>query len=178
MRGLRAAAVVAIGATMLARDASALPPLGSTMPEVLMTDAWGRSLALSSLRDKPVLVIYEDKASAEQNKVLKAELARLARGDRYKKVVGLVAVADVTGYDYWPVRGFVEDAIQQESVRFGTDIFCDWNGRVRTTLGLERGVSNVVLYDHSGHVRFASKGTLADDERASLLAMLRREVEN
>ena len=68
-----------------------------------------------ALRGKPVLIVYEDKSSTAQNKALKDELAQIAKGDRYRSSVALAAVADVSAYDFWPARGFVRDAIREES---------------------------------------------------------------
>ena len=67
---------------------------------------------------------------------MKEELGKLAKGDRYKTAIALLAVADVEGYDYWPVRGFVKSAIRKESRKFGTTIYCDWDGSFRSALGL------------------------------------------
>jgi len=106
-----------------------------------------------------------------------AILARLAAGDRYRGAVALVAVADVAGYDYWPVRGFVKDAIRKESVKQGTSIYCDWDGHVRRGLELDAGTSNVVLYGKDGSVIFADKGALSAARRGALLDLLRRQVE-
>jgi hypothetical protein len=91
--------------------------------------------------------------------------------------VALIAVADVTAYDYWPVRGFVKSAIHAQSTKLGVDIFCDWDGHVREGLGLRRGTSNVVLYGRNGHVLFAASGELGAEDRAKVVSALRREVE-
>lgn len=171
------AVLLALAVASLLRTARALPTLGTDRPELVLRDAWDRSFALSRLRGMPILVVYEDKESATQNQRLKDELARLAQGDRYKRSVGLVAVADVTGYDYWPVRGFVKDAIQEESGKQHTTIYCDWDGHVRSALGLEKGASNVLLFDRSGKVVFASSGPMSDARREELVGMLRHQVD-
>ena len=96
----------------LASPAAALPGVGATRPELRLIDGWDRMLVVDRTANKPILVVYEDKDSATQNQPLKDELARIARGDRYKEAIALIAVADVEGYAYWPIRGFVKDAIQ------------------------------------------------------------------
>ena len=116
--------------------AAASPKLGDLRPSVRLVDAWDRAIDTRSLGDKPVLVVYEDRDSASENQVLKDELSKLARGDRYKRSIALLAIADVSGFDYWPARGFVKDAIQEESRKAGTTIYCDWNGEVRRAFGL------------------------------------------
>jgi hypothetical protein len=157
-------------------DASALPLAGAVRPEVQLTDAWDRSIRLSTYRGMPVLVVYEDKASSAQNAALKSELAVLARGEKYRRLIALVAVADVSGYDYWPMRGFVRSAIRSESTRQNTDIYCDWDGHVRSALGLERGQSNVVLYGGDGSVLYAHAGPMSVEARGTFIGLLRAQV--
>ena len=91
--------------------------------------------------------------------------------------MGLVAIADVQGYDYWPVRGFVKDAIRDESRKFGTVIYCDWDGTAQRTFGLQRGTSNLILYGRDGKVIFSHEGPLSAVERSHAIELLRRQVE-
>ena len=156
--------------------ASALPPIGRACPSARISDAWERTLDLGTLTGKPLLVVYEDKDSATQNQALKDELAKLAKGDVYRSRITLVAVADLTGYDYWPVRGFVKDAIQAESNKQGTSIFCDWDGSFRTTLALEQGMSNVVLYGKDGRVLAGFAGAMSPAQRQRLVALLQAQL--
>ena len=172
-----AALAGALTLLLLASLAAALPLVGAPRPEVQLTDAWDRSVHLSTYRGMPVLVVYEDRGSARENEALKSELSVLARGDRYRTLVALVAVADVTGYDYWPIRGFVRSAIRSESAKQGTVIYCDWDGHVRSALGLERGTSNVVLYGRDGAVLYAHAGAMSVDDRRAFLALLKAQVD-
>ena len=172
-----AAATLALAlAVVVSSRASALPIAGAVRPEVQLTDAWERSIRLSAYRGMPVLVVYEDKGSSAQNAALKSELAILARGDRYRRSIALVAVADVSGYDYWPIRGFVRSAIRSESAHQTTVIYCDWDGHIRTALGLERGQSNVVLYGRDGSVLYAHAGAMTLEDRTAFIALLRVQV--
>jgi len=170
-------AVLAVAVVTYASTSFALPSLGATRPTVELVDGWERTLDLSSLGAKPVLVVYEDKESSAQNQPFKDELSRLAKGDRYKSAIALVAIADVGGYDYWPVRGFVKDAIREQSRKFGTVIFCDWDGKARTALGVKRGVSSVLLYGKDGKVLFASEGVMSAARRKEVIDLLRKQVD-
>lgn len=167
---------LALGAALalcVAGHAEAGPSLGAPRPDVRLVDAWDRALSLGALAGKPVLVLYEDKASTTQNLALKQELSELAKGGKYKSRIGLVAIADLSAYDYWPVKGFVKDAVRDESHKQGLPIYCDWNGEARRTMGLVPGVSNVVLYGPNGRVRFSRSGPLTSDERRALIEQLR-----
>lgn len=153
--------------------------VGSAVPANLpLVDAWDRADDTSRLRGMPMLVVYEDKDSAKQNEALKGELADLAKGDRYKSRIALVAVADVSSYDFWPARGFVKSAIKEESSKQSVAIYCDWNGNVRNALGLRRGSSNVILVGRDGIVKFSYAGAIPPEKRRQLISLLRSEVED
>lgn len=172
-----AGAVLVLSVTATAADASAVSPVGSTRPDIRLVDAWERTFDLTQVGARPLLVVYEDEDAVKQNAPFKEELSRLAKGDRYRTKIVLAAVADVAGYDYWPVRGFVKDAIRDESIKAGTPIYCDWNGAVRRAIGARPATSTVILYDRDGKAVFAHEGSMPEATRATLLATLRRMVE-
>ncbi|HQY63347.1 MAG: hypothetical protein IPQ09_02860 [Myxococcales bacterium] len=172
---LATAAALAL-ALAVAAPAAALPSAGAARPAVQLVDGWDRPFVLPRAHGKPVLVVYEDKDSAQQNQAFKDELAKLGKGDRYKQSVTLVAIADLQGYDYWPVRGFVKDAIQSESNKFGTPIYCDWSGAARNSLRLKKGVSSVLLYDREGKLVFSHEGPMPAAKRQAAIELLRDAV--
>lgn len=171
------AASFAASMLLTAHAVGALPKEGESAPDWKIEDADGRVLETKATRGKPTLIVYEDKDSAKQNKELKTELAKLAKGDKYKSKIALAAVADVSSYDFWPVKGFVKDAIREESVKAGTPIYCDWSGKFRTTFGMKASESNVVLVGKSGKILFAAHGALTAESRAKLLELLRSEAQ-
>jgi hypothetical protein len=168
---------VTLGALLFAVPAAGLLPLGALRPAASVVDADNHTLDLRSINGKPTLILYEDQASSQLNAAFKAELARLARGDRYRDAVALVPVADLQGYDFWPARGFVRDAIRSESKKAGTTIYCDWDGAFQRAVGFRRGTSSVVLIGRDGRVRFSAEGQLSKEERERVIALLRGEVE-
>jgi hypothetical protein len=168
---------LAIATVLLAIIAKAAPPLGATRPALRLVDAWDRPFDLSQVGGRPLLVIYEDQSSVRQNAPLKDELSRLARGDRYRSRIVLAAVADVSGYDFWPVRGFVKDAIRDESRKAGTSIYCDWSGEARRAFRAPPSTSTVILYDRESKVVFAHEGAMPAATRATLLDLLRGMAE-
>lgn len=177
-RRLAAAAVAFAFAALTVQGAAlALPAEGEKAPNARIEDADGRALEMKTLQGKPILIMYEDKGSSAQNQALKDELSRLARGDRYKRAIALAAIADVSAYNFWPVKGFVKDAIRDESRRFGTTIYCDWDASFRKKYRMREGVSSVVLVGRDGLVLFAADGALSADKRAQLLKLLREQVD-
>ena len=167
----------ALSLALVCAPAAALVQPGAIRPSAQVPDADDRVLDLRAVNGKPTLVLYEDKDSAKLNVAFKEDLSRIARGDRYKNAVALVPVADLQGYDYWPVKGFVRDAIRSESKKVGTTIYCDWDGGFQRAAGFRRGTSSVMLIGSDGRVRFSAEGQLSKDDRERLIALLRGEVE-
>lgn len=163
--------------TSICLISSAIPLVGELAPNARVEDADGHAVDLRSATGKPVLIVYEDKDSGTLNKPFKDELSALAKGDRYRQSVALFAIADVSAYDFWPVKGFVKDAIRDESRKFQTTIYCDWTGAFRRSLDLARGTSNVVLLGKGGAILFSAAGRLDDAQRKRALALLKSEVE-
>ena len=178
---LRLRAAVGVAAitlsTLGSSPALALPAEGDAAPNARIEDADGRALELKAFKGKPILIVYEDKDSAGQNQLLKDALSKLAKGDRYKTAVVLAAVADVSAYDFWPVKGFVKDAIREESRKQGTTIYCDWSGAFRGAYRLRPGVSSVVLVGRDGHVLFAVEGAASAEQRQRLVSLLKAQVD-
>lgn len=168
---------LALAVVTTAIPALALPTVGDAIGSARLEDADGHGLDIASFKGKPILIVYEDRDSAKQNDALKKELARLAKGDKYKSAVALAAVANVAAFNFWPVKGFVKDAIRAESKKQGTTIFCDWTGGFRKAFKLRDNASSVVLIGKEGNVLFAADGSISADARARLVQLLRQEVE-
>jgi predicted transcriptional regulator len=177
LRSLLVVGAVLVSPLLGSTEAGALPKEGKRARNARVTDVEGRVFELEAVKGKPVLIVYEDKESATQNVALKGDLAKLAKGDRYKTTVALAAVADVSSYDFWPAKGFVIDAIRAESKKQGTTIYCDWTGSFRSALELRRGVSSVVLLGRDGQVLFAAEGTVSKEGREKLVTLLRAQIE-
>ncbi|MBK8253178.1 MAG: hypothetical protein IPK82_10990 [Polyangiaceae bacterium] len=177
LRNKIAAAAVVAGMSGTSLSALALPKIGDDAPLGKVEDADGKTLETKSLKGKPVLIVYEDRDSATQNEKLKKELSVLAKGDKYKSKVALAAVADVSSYDFWPAKGFVKDAIREESKKQGTTIYCDWNASFRKAFKLTKGKSSIVLIGKDNKVLFAGEGSLSDADRKKLVDLLKSEVE-
>ena len=168
---------LALAAALCGSPAAALVQAGAVRPAAQVPDADDRVLDLRAINGKPTLILYEDKDSAKVNAEFKSELARLAKGDRYKNAVALVPVADLQSFDYWPVKGFVRDAIRSESKKAGATIYCDWDGAFQRAGGFRRGTSSVVLIGSDGRVRFSGEGQLSKEDRERVIALLKAEVE-
>jgi hypothetical protein len=169
--------LVLTAVSFLPVNAAGLMTAGDIRPSARVADADGRILDLGSVGSRPTLVVYEDKDSANLNASLKADLSKLAQGDRYRTAIALIPVADVRGYDFWPVRGFVKDAIRSESRKIGSTIYCDWDGSFGKALGARHGTSTFVLFDKSGRVLFAHEGAVPPAEARKMIGLLRAQVD-
>lgn len=161
----------------LLSSANALPLVGAPGPGGKVVDTEGRGLDLRAIKGKPTLLVYENKEATKQNLELKNQLSKLAAGDKYRKAIALVAVADVEGYDYWPARGFVKSAIRSESKKLGNPIYVDWDGSMRKAAGFTKGLSTIVLVGPDGKVVFSHEGKMAAADREKLLVLLKQQVE-
>jgi hypothetical protein len=171
--------VLTLAVCLFAPPSWALIQPGAVRPAARVVDAEGRALDLRAITGKPILVLYEDKGSAEVNAPLKKELSVLAKGDRYRTAVALVPVADVESYDFWPARGFVKSAIRSESRKIGATIYCDWDGSFRRAARIRAGTSNVLLIGgRDAKVIYAWEGPMPKEERQHFLRLLRAEVDD
>lgn len=166
----------ALAATLIPASTFALVKEGANAPNAKVEDADGKVLQMQSLKGKPILIVYEDRDSSKQNQLLKDDLAKLASGDKYKKTIALAAIADVSSYDWWPAKGFVKDAIKEESKKQKTTIYCDWDGGFRKAYGIKKGVSNIILVGRDGQVIFAVEGAMSADSRKRLVNLLSEQV--
>ena len=155
----------------------AAPTVGATAKDARAVDVDGRVLSLERMRGTTVFVVYEDKESGKQNQALKRELEEwLSHDAKAHASVFVAPVADVSEYDSWPARGFVKDAIREESKKVGMTIWCDWDASFRKTLDLAKGKSNVVVLGRDGRVLFAAEGALSLEQRREAIAAAKREA--
>ncbi len=168
---------VLISIALLVGSAGALPPVGSSpTTTTTLEDADGRALDARAAAGRPMLVVYEDRDTSQQNAPLKRDLKALAGETPRFAALFMLPVADVSDYDYWPAKGFVRSAIRDESTRAGLSIYCDWDGGFRGALQLRRKTSSVVLIGKDGRVLFAAEGSLSADARKRVVALVRTEI--
>ena len=163
--------IVVIAMFFAALPAEAVPKLGSARPAIKLVDGWDRVNDLS-LGSRPLLVVYEDKDSSKQNQKLKDDLAALEKSIHYRKWVEHIVVADVSAYDYWPARDIAKGELQKWTKKIGFVIYSDFTGSVRTSLGFEKGKSNVVLYSRDSKVLFSKAGTVPELDRHRLVDLV------
>lgn len=163
------------GATGLAAPppVSAEPAAGAALPsarDVVVSDLADRPLRLSEYAGRVVVVVHEDKEANQQNKPLKDALGKVLAAHRGKLIV--VALADVSRYDYWPARGFVLKALRKLPQEEGAVVLADWKGALRQRLGLRRGESSVLVLGRDGGTAMLRRGDLSKADADALLAQV------
>lgn len=171
------AGVGALGLSASSVARAAPPKVGEKAPgEAKVEDVDERVLKVSQLAGKPALVVYEDKDSKALNDQMKKDLEKAVAAEPELAAVRIVAVADVSEYDFWPARGAVKDAIRDEQKKTKTTIWLDWSGSFRDKLGLVKATSNFLLLDAKSKVTANKSGKLSADDRKAILEAMRKLV--
>lgn len=157
-----------------------VPPPGGFQPAGPLLDARLLNLGdqVVSLRaiagtGRVVVLLHQDRHSSEQNAAFKDALGRLAV--RYADRLQLVALADVGGYDFWPAKGYVKDALRPVSDAGNVTVLCDWKSSVRKAYSLPAKQSAVFVVAR-GELRHLARGTLMAGEAEALLSSIEQLV--
>lgn len=151
-------------------------PLGST--RLVSTSGEVRPLAVYAGR--PVVLFYEDKDSASLNEPLKLALLD-ADGHPTAAAAGvhLLAVANVSAFDFFPARGIATRKLRNLEETRHMPILIDWHGDLsRPPWNLPANDSTVVILDAQGQTVFRRSGRLDANARAEVLATVRELVGN
>jgi hypothetical protein len=164
----------AVMAAVITSSADAAPQVGSLVPAARVQSLDGKVFDTRAPAGKITLIFYEDKDAAKHNLTFKNELGELKRSPGFKPQARIVAVADVSGYDWWPARGFVQDAVKAEERKAGQSVYLDWTGDFGKAFKAKKGASNVVLVGEDGKVQLAHEGVLSADAKDKIKAALRK----
>ena len=134
--------VVRADAVVAAVQSPEMPSVDALL-EAKLVDLADRPVSLRGLSGKVVVVVHQDRHSSEQNPALKERLSALLL--RYPTDLRIVALADVGGYDFWPAKGYVKDALKSLDSGGGALVACDWKGAVRKASQLKQKHSTVFV---------------------------------
>jgi predicted transcriptional regulator len=65
---------------------------------------------------------------------------------------------------FWPFLGIWKRRLREYSKKEGVTIYCDWEGKMSSDYKMKADVSNVVIIDKSGSIRFFTSGEVTDEE--------------
>jgi predicted transcriptional regulator len=169
-----------------------------TMPAVVMEDQFEKPHQLDQLKGKVVVLIYGDRKSADVNKALgeaiHVSFHPAARGlppeqaqqAPSRPVEGLPQGASCPDVVTVPVAsigkvpGLVRSLIRSQ-IRGGSPkmaVWLDFQDQLKQQFGLGAGVSNVLVVDAVGRLRYTVTGPISNEQLAQLTAAiegLRRE---
>lgn len=153
-------------------DAGVEAPLPSADPllDAPLFDLADKPVLLRSLRGKVVVVLHQDRHSSEQNPQFKEKLSGLVA--RFPKELQVVALADVGGYDFWPAKGYVKDALKPLDSGGGAIVACDWKGSVRKAYRLKQKQSVVFVLGKSLELLRMTQGQLSAPESEQLVSQV------
>ena len=145
-------------------------------PDFALESTTGATRHLRDYRGRVVIILYEDRDSNQQNDTLKRELAERARREDLTRDVALVPVANLSGYNFWPARGYARDAVVEIARTQSHEIMIDWSGDMATSYRFRAGQSHVLVVSRDGSVLFRTSGALSARFRQEFFNVLTQAV--
>ena len=117
------------------------------------------------IEGKVAAIFYENKDIVDANKRLKDELNELyyEQTGIIKDVLVRLPVIDCSDA-VWLFRGIWKRRLREYSKKEGVVIYCDWEGKMSSDYKMKADVSNIVIIDKGGRIRFFTSGEVTDEE--------------
>jgi hypothetical protein len=138
--------------------------------ELTVTDLDDHAVSLGDYPGKVVVLLHEDRDASEQNQDFKTRLGKLS--EQHKGHLLVVALADVSVYNFWPARRYVKAALRRLRDE-GATVLCDWKGTFRKRFALRSGQSSLFLV-YKDQIELTHRGEMTPDQAASLLGRIDR----
>ena len=147
--------------------------IGSAAPYFRVQSGDDKELTLDMIRGKVAAIFYENKDIVDANKRLKNELNKLyfEQTDALKDVLVRLPIIDCSEA-VWLFRGIWKRRLREHSKKEGMAIYCDWSGKMSSDYKMKADVSNVVIIDKDGRIRFFSSGEVKDEEISGVKKLL------
>ena len=147
--------------------------IGSAAPYFRVQSGDDKELTLDMIRGKVAAIFYENKDIVDANKRLKDELNKLyfEQTDALKDVLVRLPIIDCSEA-FWPFLGIWKRRLREYSKKEGVTIYCDWEGKMASDYKMKADVSNVVIIDKEGEIRFFSSGEVKDEEISGVKKLL------
>lgn len=165
MKPPRPLLLIALLATAAAASAGGDAPAEEQPRNAALADSQGEPASLSPFRGKPLILFYDDRHSVAVNRPFKKELWEKAESLGLRKAAHVVAVANLQGYNFFPVRPIALSYVREEEQRVGVPVLVDLDGTLtRAPWSLPRRASSVMVLDSEGRVRFSHSGKLPPEK--------------
>ncbi|MDD4899508.1 MAG: redoxin domain-containing protein [Candidatus Omnitrophica bacterium] len=135
--------------------------IGKVAPVFKVMSGDKKTLTLNDLKGKVVVLFYETKSAIEQNRKLKTTLNIFyaEQPNPFKKDIIRIGVIDCHGVFF---RGAWEKGLRDNSLKEGITIYGDWDGEMAADYRTTEDVSNVIIIDKKGIVRYYTSGQVED----------------
>ncbi len=135
--------------------------IGNAAPFFEIISGDRHPLTLDNLKGKVAVLFYETKSAIEQNRKLKSALNIFytEQIDSFKKDIARIGVIDCQGVLF---RGAWEKGLRDNSLKEGITIYGDWDGKMSSNYRTAEGVSNVIIIDKKGIIRYYASGQIED----------------
>jgi predicted transcriptional regulator len=130
------------------------PLINAKAPEFTLEDQYDRSFAIRQFAGRVVVLIASDRNGKVQNPPWTKALR-----ERYGDGIALQGVADLRGVPFF-LKGTIRKDLRKE---YADSVLLDWKGDLFTACGLMKEVSNVIVIDRSGVIRFVHAGPADTD---------------
>ncbi len=117
-------------------------------PDFRLADQFDRFYSRESFSGTPLVLIASDKEGREQNRQWRDLIS-----NRYGSRVFMIGVADLRKVPFF-LKGFIKRDLQKDR----SSIMLDWKGELFTAYGLAQHVSNIIVIDRKGYVRYLRSG--------------------
>jgi len=148
--------------------------IGSPAPYFSVGSGDDKVLTLDMIRGKVTAIFYENKDIVDANKRLKDELNKLysEQTDALKDVLVRLPIIDCSEA-FWPFLGIWKRRLREYSKKEGVTIYCDWEGKIASDYKMKADMSNVVIIDKGGTIRFFTSGEVTDEQINDLKELLK-----
>lgn len=143
------------------------PPAAAALLDAQILDLDDKPVSLRGMHGKIVVVLHQDRYSSDQNQGFKDRLGELVL--RFPGKLQLIALAEAGGYNFWPARRYVKDALKPLQALGGALVACDWKGAVRRSYRIPARQSAVFVVDKDSTLAALRIGVLPADDATGLL---------
>ncbi len=136
-------------------------------PDFSLFDQRDQLITLKHLEGRPIVFIASDKEGRKQNDQWRKIIV-----EKYGGKIHILGVADVRMVPFF-LKSTVKKDFQNDPAR----IILDWDGVFFVSYGLAKNVSNIVLIDKKGFVRFLYSGSAEPEAVGRLFQEIEKSLE-
>ncbi len=145
--------------------------------DVTVETSSGTTAHLGALLQKPTVLFYEDRDSNHLNQHVKEALFARGKEKGLLDSVGVVAVANVAPYDWFPARNFVLAAVRDIERDVHVPVYLDFKGAMTVPpWSLSAKSSTILVVSSDGGVLWQKKGRLSETDLSAMFEVLQGEL--